>query len=340
MSILLNFILDVMVFFCIYLIFSLSLNFQQGYAGISNLGLYLPIIIGAMAVGYLPGRLAMKIYGLDNTELDFVQNNAIVINSLKTQLQNDPLTSIFLLVITLLLAMAIGAVVGYLCAYPALRLPTTYLAVFFLSLGESLRVIGMQTSVIAGGTMGVNTINPFWWLGSNAFLGSVFFIFSLTFLVFLVFHVMGNSPLGRALKAMRENELTAASVGKNVPVIKKKVLAFSFSILALGGALHSFNMGAAIIGGYTRADFSFWPWLMMIVGGTGNHLGVFSGTLALVLMRRAMITFKSYFTFLPFNVLWLEPLLLGTMLALIIAFRPEGLLREQPSRIKKENILH
>jgi branched-chain amino acid transport system permease protein len=326
-------ILDTVVFFCIYLIFTLSLNFQQGYCGICNLGLYLPIIIGALITAYLPGRLAMKIYALD-PGLDFVHQNAEILRLLKMQLQNNPLISILILVITIVGAMGISALVGYLCTYPALKLPETYLAVFLLSLAESVRVIGMQTREIAGGVMGINTIDPFWWFGTYTYFGSTAFIIGVTIIVFIIFHLMCNSPLGRLLKAIRENELTAQCVGKNISAIKKKVMSFSFSILGLGGCLHAFHMGATVAGGYTRVDFSFWPWLMMIVGGTGNNTGVFLGTFFLVIMRRCMIILKHYFTFLPFDVIWLEPILLAVMLVLIMIFRPAGVLPEKTSRIK------
>jgi branched-chain amino acid transport system permease protein len=331
MNIFVSLILDVTVFFCIYLVFSISLNLQHGYSGIANLGLYFPIIIGAMVVGYVPGRLAMLIYNLGG--LDFVENNSTVLSLLKVRLENDPLTSIMLLAVTIVLAMGIGSATGYLAAYPALRLPLTYLAVFYLSLGETLRVIGMSTMSIAGGTLGVNTINPFWWLHDNAGLAVTVFIVGVTAVLFIWLDSICRSPVGRLMRSIRENELTAATSGKNVPEIKKKVLAFTFSILALGGVLHAYLMGGVLIGGFTRADFTFWPWLMMIVGGTGNNKGVFVGTFAIVIMRRAMTILKNYFGFLPFSVLWFEPILMGIMLGLTIAYRPGGLIPEQPSKI-------
>lgn len=326
-------ILDVIVFFCIYSLFTISLNFQQGYTGICNLGLYFPIIIGALIVAYLPGRLAMTIYSVDS-KLDFVGNNAEVLSILRMHLRGDPLTSMFLLFITLVVAIIVCAFLGYISAYPALKLPADYLALFMLCLGESLRVIGMQTHWIAGGVFGINTINPFWWLGIHSYVGSALFIIISTLFIYMIYHRMCNSPLGRLLKAIRENELTAQCVGKNVALVKKKVMAFSFAVLGVGGALHAFHMGAVVAGGYTRVDFSFWPWLMMIVGGTGNNLGVFVGTFILVVMRRVMIVSKHYFTFLPFDVIWLEPILLAIMLMFTLVFRPSGILPEKPSIIR------
>ncbi|MEM1517784.1 MAG: branched-chain amino acid ABC transporter permease [Nitrososphaerota archaeon] len=326
--------LDILTFFCIYVIITLSLNFQHGYTGIFNLGLYFPIIIGAIVTAYLPGRLAMIIYGIDS-RLDFSANNAAVISMLRTKLSADPLMSIMLLAITLVVALALSYVAGFLSAYPSLRLPADYLALFMLCAGESLRVIGMQTDWLAGGVMGITIINPFWWLGSYSYYGMALFAILVTIGVIIIYERMCNSPLGRLLRSIRENELTAKSIGKNTDKIKRDTLAFSFTILGLAGVLHAFLMGAVVVGGYTRVDFSFWPWLMMIIGGTGNNIGVFLGTFGLVIMRRIMIVAKHYFWFLPFNVVWFEPILLAIMLAATLIFRPQGIFPEKPVRLNE-----
>lgn len=325
-------IFDIITFFCIYAVFTISLNFQMGYTGIFNLGLYLPIIAGAMIVAYVPNRLAMQIYNI--TDLDFIENNAIVITQLRMHLQKDPVMSISLLLITLLLVVVVCAALGYIVAHPALRLPANYLALFTLSIAETGRVISTQTYWIAGGPVGIAIINPFWWL-PNPYFGTVTFTILLSVLIFLIYIRLSDSPFGRVLKAIRENQDTAESVGHNVSLIKKQVMVISSIFLGIGGAMHALDMGAVIADGYNRVDFSFWPWLMLIVGGTGNNAGVLLGTFVLVLMRRIMITTKHYFaSFLPFDVVWLEPILLSIMLALTLIYRSEGILPEKVRKIR------
>jgi branched-chain amino acid transport system permease protein len=327
-------VLDIVAFFCTYLIISLSLNFEQGYTGLFNLGLYFPVLAGALIVAYLPGRLAMMIYKIDPS-LDFSANNAFVLDLLRTRLEADPLTSILLLAVTLVSVMAICALLGYISAQPAMKLSEDYLAMFYLSLAETLRVIGMQTPWLAGGVMGITVINPFWWLGSNTYYGMVLFIIVSTAFIAFTYYKICGSPLGRALKSVRDNNLTAECIGKDVHKIKKKVMAFSFAFLGVGGALQAFSVGAVVADGYSRVDYSFWPWLMMIVGGSGNNLGVLVGTFALVMMRRAMIVGKQYLTFLPFDIIYLEPILLAIMLAVTLAFRPEGLVPDKSGKIDR-----
>jgi len=331
---LIDLLFDILIFFCIYTIITISLNFQQGYTGIFNLGLYFPIIIGALITAFLPGRVAMLIYGI-NSKLDFSANNALVVSILKLKLSSDPIISISLLFLTLIITVLVCYVIGFLIAYPALKLPVDYLALFMLCAGESLRVIGMQTDWLAGGVMGIIIINPFGWLKDFSYYGIGIFIILLTIIIVLIHQKICNSPLGRLLKSIRENELVAECIGKNVNKIKRKVLSFSFAILGIGGVLHAFSMSAVVIGGYTRVDFSFWPWLMMIVGGTGNNLGVLLGTFSLVIMRRIMIIAKHFFLFLPFNIVWLEPILLALLLMFTLIFKPKGILSEKPLEIKK-----
>jgi branched-chain amino acid transport system permease protein len=277
----------------------------------------------------------MLIYGLPS-HLDFVNDNAQSLALLRPHLERDPLISILLLIGTLAAAGAISALVGYVCAFPALKLPPDYLALFMLSSAEALRIIGSQTDWIAGGVLGINTIDPFWWLGANSYYGSVLFTIVLSGLIYFIYFRMCNSPLGRLLKGIRENELTAKCVGKDVPSVKKKVMMFSFATLGIAGALDAFNIGAVIVQSYDRVNYSFWPWLMLIVGGSGNNIGVLAGAFLLVIMRRIMIASKQYFLFLPFDILWLEPIFLAAMLMLILVFRPVGIFPEKRSRVKRD----
>jgi branched-chain amino acid transport system permease protein len=325
--------LDIIILFCIYAIITLSLNLQHGYTGIFNLGLYFPILVGAMITAYVPGRLAMLLYGIDS-RLDYSYNNPTVIDILKNRLIDDPIISITLLFVTVFITIIVCYVLGYLTAYPALKLPADYLALFMLCLSESTRVIGMQTDWLTGGVFGIMVINPFWWLGQNSYYGLSIFIIIATLCVCLIINKVCMSPLGRLLKGIRENELTAECVGKDVKKVKRQVLSSAFVILGLAGVLHAFWMGAVVAGGYTRVDFSYWPWLMMIVGGAGNNLGVLFGAFILVLIRRAMIVSKHAFSFLPFSVVWLEPILLALMLMATLMFRPEGILPERPQSIR------
>jgi len=74
---------------------------------------------------------------------------------------------------------------------------------------------------------------------------------------------------------------------------------------------------------------------MMIIGGTGNNLGVLLATFLLVMIRRLIMVLKYYFVFLPFDIIWLEPMLLGIMLMIVLVVKPAGLVPEKALKIRR-----
>jgi branched-chain amino acid transport system permease protein len=75
-----------------------------------------------------------------------------------------------------------------------------------------------------------------------------------------------------------------------------------------------------------------WPLLMVILGGAANNAGVFLGTFTFLTVRKIIAFCKETLApFVPFDVVWLDPLLLDTFLLLIILlYRPYGLIPEKP----------
>jgi branched-chain amino acid transport system permease protein len=72
---------------------------------------------------------------------------------------------------------------------------------------------------------------------------------------------------------------------------------------------------------------------MVIVGGAGNNVGALVGAGIFVTLRKLITFYKSYFEpFVPFDVVWLEYLLLGLALIVVLLYRPEGLVPERPTK--------
>jgi branched-chain amino acid transport system permease protein len=156
------------------------------------------------------------------------------------------------------------------------------------------------------------------------------FTLALCALVYLVLRRVTRSPLGRAMRAMRDNEHAAASLGKNV--VRLRLLAF-----AIGGAM------AGISGGLLVAFIGAWApsgWLYpetfvflaaILVGGTGNDLGVIVGVLLVP------IGFQEVTRFLPAIgrtglVDALEWIIIGLLLIACLWFRPQGIFPERKRR--------
>ncbi|GAI20425.1 unnamed protein product, partial [marine sediment metagenome] len=81
---------------------------------------------------------------------------------------------------------------------------------------------------------------------------------------------------------------------------------------------------------YQRALWTYWPWLMLILGGPGNNAGTYLGCITVVAMRRLIIAYKWFFDkYLFFPTAYFEQILLGTLLIVIMIFRPSGLIPEK-----------
>jgi len=320
---------DLIISLAIYLVITLSLNLEAGYAGIPNFGKVLSVAGGAFAVGFFPGRVAAWLYGI-GTDLDYIDYNRIIVAQESLLLKDNPAISLSLFFATLVVAGVAGAGLGFISSYPAIRLREDYLAIMLLAMGEGIRVIGYNYRPIIGGTLGVAVPDPFGWAGELRYVVSMLFILSICLLVLFYVERLVRTPLGRMLRAIRDNEEVAESLGKDVTRIRTRTITVSSIIASIGGALYAFNTANVIAPTYHRVSWTFWPWVMVILGGAANNMGVVLGTFAFVAVRKLILFYKERLApFIPFQVIWLDFLLLGITLILMLMYRPEGLIREK-----------
>ena len=152
------------------------------------------------------------------------------------------------------------------------------------------------------------------------------------------------SPWGRKMRAIRDNEISASAMGKNV--VKEHLLIFVLgsAIVGLAGAMMVTNDGLFTPGSYRPMRYTFVIWVMVIVGGTGNNFGAILGgfvvwflwvqaaPISLFLiniltshlpetneLKVHLINSAPYFRFL----------IIGIGLLLIMRYRPQGILPEK-----------
>jgi branched-chain amino acid transport system permease protein len=202
-----------------------------------------------------------------------------------------------------------------------------------LAFGESIRIIGNNFTPLVGGTLGVQVPDPLSFLpGELRFPIATVGLILIAAAVFVFSEKMIRSPLGRMLRAVRDNEVAAESLGKNTTQIRIKIIMVSAGLAAIGGALYAFYVGGTIAFAYDRASWTFWPFLMILIGGLANNKGVLIGTLLFVTLRKFIIYFKDSFQgYVPFDVIWLDFLLLGIILLAVLLYRPQGIFVEKPT---------
>lgn len=285
---------------------------------------------GAFAVGLFPGRVAASLFGI---HLEYKGGNIYdIIPQINRVFAEKPGIALALFFATLLVASVFGAALGFIASYPAIRLREDYLAMILIAMGEAIRIIGKNYQMyIIDAPSGEKVPDPFRWAGGFRYEASVLFILSIALLVLLYLEFSVRTPLGRMLRAIRDNEDVAESLGKDVTRIRMKTIIIASAIAAIGGALYAFNTGNVVAESYTRATWTFWPWLIVIIGGAANNMGVMLGTFTYVALERFILFYKEQLAFVPFEVTWLHYLLLGIALILIQIYKPGGIIPEKPT---------
>jgi len=323
------FVRDFAIFFAIYLIIALSLNLEYGYTGIPNFGKVLAVAAGAFTVGFFPGRIIAWLFGI-GSGLDYITDNTAIVTQVNQVLTENPAASLAIFFATLVVAGAIGAILGLVACYPAIRLREDYLGITLLAMGEAIQVIGYNYRPIVKGNIGVIVPDPFGWAEDLRYGVVAVFILGICFIVLYYLERLVRSPLGRMLRSIRDNENVAEALGKDVTRIRMKTIILASILGSVGGALDAFKAGGVISTSYHRVSWTFWPWVIVVLGGAANNIGVVVGTFAFAALRRFIDYYKGQLApYVPFSVVWLDYLLLGIMLILIQMYRPEGIIREK-----------
>ena len=218
-------------------------------------------------------------------------------------------------------AMAVAALFGALLGLLTLRLSGHYFAVSTLSFGIVVSLVLEKWDDLTDGPRGISSIpaptpiNLFGWLQLDFESNAAKYYLALAALALCLLFVwrLVRSPVGRALEAIRQNELLAACLG--VDVVFYKLLAFSLSagMAGLAGVLYS-----VYITYISPVDAGLWNGfyavMYIVIGGMGTLLGPLIGTVFLVTLPELLRVFQDY-----------RLLLLGILLILTMTFLPQGI---------------
>ena len=213
--------------------------------------------------------------------------------------------------IALPVAVALSAAVGALLALPALRVKGPYLAMITIAFGFVVENGASEWKDVTGGQngiMGVPTLQAF----GTGFgeRGVALAAIALAALLTLGFWRLQRSSWGAAMRAVKDSEVAAESVGLNPVAIKALAFALSAACAGLAGALF-----APLSGFVTPSTFAFLQSilfvLVVIVGGAGTVAGPLVGAAIVVLLPEALAGLAEYrllfFGALMLVVLWLAP---------------------------------
>ena len=190
----------------IYVILAQSLNLINGFTGMFSLGHAGFMAIGAYTVGILTMSAEAK-------EMYFL------IEPVYPWLKHVQLPFL----VALLLAGLLAALLGLLIALPVLRLTDDYLAIATLGFAEIILVFIRTQVRITNGALGLKAIPQH----KNLLMSGILALATIVFMIFL-----NRSSYGRALRAIRDDEIAAAAVGVNV--FRHKVISFTIASFFAG----------------------------------------------------------------------------------------------------------
>jgi branched-chain amino acid transport system permease protein len=282
-----EYLLHILVITGIYVILTLSLNLVLGYTGLASLGHAAFACVGA----YASSLLALK-FGLSPW-------------------------------LGLLIGAGAAALIGLIIGFPSLRLKGDYLALATFGLGVIVYSVAKNWVSLTRGPMGLPGIPSFSIFGYEFSKVWHYLVIVLVFVVLTYFVIrrVVNSPFGRTLQAIREDEVAALAMGKNVNKYKLTVFVIGAFFAGIAGSLYAHYITFIDPSSFTVME-SIMILLMVVFGGMGSLGGSFVGAAILVILPE-MLRFLG----MPISIAApLRQMIYGLLLIILMLKRPQGIL--------------
>ncbi|MFA6505921.1 MAG: branched-chain amino acid ABC transporter permease [Treponemataceae bacterium] len=279
-----QYILRIMVMIGVYSVLALSLNLVTGYTGQVSLGHAAFYAIGAYTSALLSTKLGLNFF------------------------------------VTAPLAAVFAGICGLMLGLPTLRLTGSYLSITTMGFCEVVRMVLLNWESLTNGPLGIQKIPKPMFFGTPLNLanrGLYYLMLAMVGITAYCIHAIVRSNTGRALTAIRDDELAATMMG--VRAMRHKVLAFVVSAFfsGLAGAFYAHMINYIDPNTFTF-DTSIVILSIVIMGGMGTMTGPFLGSVLLISFPE-ILRFMAEYRFVVY----------GAILVIMMRFRPQGFLGGQ-----------
>jgi branched-chain amino acid transport system ATP-binding protein len=191
-------------------------------------------------------------------------------------------------------AAALGVAVGAVLGLASLRVSGPYLAMVTIAFGIIVEHGLIEWDALTGGFGGIADIARPSLGGLPLTLGRYYFVVGLAVLASLALaRNLGRSPWGRALIAVRDSELAAASLGLNPYLVRTAAFTLGAAFAAVGGCLYAFLAGFVSPDSFTLQT-SILFLLIVLFGGLGRVWGPVVGSVVLIVLPELLHGFSDY----------------------------------------------
>jgi branched-chain amino acid transport system permease protein len=282
-----EYLLHILILISIYAIVGMALNLVAGYTGLISLAQ-----AGFYGIGAYVAALLSLNYGVS-----------------------------FLLAIPA--AVVIAAVVGFLIGFPALRIRDDFFIIATFGFQIILFQVMNNWMELTNGPLGLPGIPQPELFGYRLTSHIDFLVLSLALaiIVYFILRRLTRSPFGNVLRAIREDDVFALSLGKNVNLYKVTSFSVAAGLAAIGGAIYAYYITFIDPTSFTVNE-SIFMLSIVIVGGAGRLEGSILGAIILVSLPELL-----RFVGMPSSVAAnMRQILYGGALVAFMMWRPKGIL--------------
>jgi branched-chain amino acid transport system permease protein len=284
-----EYLIHILIISGIYIILTLGLNFIVGYTGLPALGHIAFACVGA----YTSSLLALN-YGISPW-------------------------------IGLLSGACLASLLGVVIGTPSIRLKGDYLALATFGFGVIVYSVSKNWVDLTRGPMGLPGIPKFSLFKFELQPVWAYLILVSVFVALTGFAInrIVNSPFGRILRSIRDDEIASLSIGTNVNKYKLIVFVIGAFFAGIAGSLYAHYITFIDPSSFTSME-SIAVLLMVVFGGMGNLKGSFIGALVLVILPELL-----RFLGMPSSVAApLRQMIYGLLLIVLMLKRPQGIIGE------------
>lgn len=298
------FLIGILTLGGIYAALAMILNLEAGWAGLWDLG-----IAGLMAVGayfYVITTVSPEAY--DDTT--FAPGWPIWAGMVGSAL------------FTGLVALVIGT--------PALRLRGEYFLITTFAFAEVIRQVMINETSLTRGTVGFSQIDrPFseYVVGRDYRYVLLGIVATVVLVLYLLLRRLGTAPYGRVLRAFRDNEPVALSLGKDVTRYRIQTFVLAGVLIGAVAPVYVWYI-RSIVPDLFAADITFTAWTALVIGGLGSFSGPILGAIALIALTEGLQLLQvsaEHAILLSAS----RPFILGLALIIVLRYRPEGAVPER-----------